>query len=893
MRRLMSAERDRLRAMEVAGETPRTGAWYLWGPYLAERAWGTVREDYSADGNAWAAFPFDQARSRAYRWNEDGMAGICDIRGRLNLALAIWNGVDPFLKERMFGLSGPQGNHGEDAKDHWWYVDALPTHAWLRWRYHYPQTAFPYELLVSENARRGRDDPEFELLDTGVFDDGRYWVVEVDYAKADPTDIRMRVRARNRGPDRATIHVLPTMWFRNTWSWGRSDFRPRLHRDGDRLVAEHAALGRYLLEPASGPDGTRPRLLFCDNETNSRRLWGTSDGPPFPRDGINDHVVDGAPTVNPEGEGTKAAAWYRLEVGPGETAEVSLRLAAHRDEDSPGNVASSKAVFAARLAEADEFYAELTPADASDEEANVMRQAFAGLIWSKQHYRYTVAEWLEGDPASPRPPSARLSGRNREWRHLDASDVLSVPDAWEYPWFAAWDLAFHCVALAHIDPAFAKDQMLVLGREWYLHPNGQLPAYEWNFSDVNPPVHAWAAFRVFRLDGRRDHEFLERVFHKLLLNFTWWVNRKDPEGRNIFGGGFLGLDNISPLDRSNLPPGWRLEQADGTGWMAWYCLSMLVIAGELALHDDVYQDLAVKFFEHFAYVSGALNGLDLWNEDECFFYDRAVLPSGQTHELRYRSVAGLIPLLSLAFVPAEILERVPEFTERARWFLENRPEASGFFGRAVTSPELSGAFVSIVDPDRLIRIMREVFRSDTFLSDHGLRSLSREHLEHPFRLEADGVVASVGYEPAESRSGLYGGNSNWRGPIWFPLAYLMIETLDRAALAARDRLLEYPTGSGRTATVADIARDLSRRLVSLFLRGSDGRRPADGRFDIFTDDPDWRDLVTFYEYFDAETGAGLGASHQTGWTALVAHLIANRARRDAVGSTNLGPAAPR
>jgi hypothetical protein len=886
----MNAEQQRLASMSRLSEPVKDGAWHRWGPYLSERAWGTVREDYSANGDAWSYLPHDHARSRAYRWNEDGMAGISDGRGLLCFAVSLWNGVDPILKSRMFGLTGPQGNHGEDVKEYWWYVDATPSHAWLRWRYHYPQRAFPYADLVEVNARRGKDELEYELLDTGVFDEDRYWVVEVDHAKADPTDIRTRIRLTNRGPDPATLHVLPTLWFRNIWSWGRhrDDPKPRLAIVDGAVETDHVALGRYRLEAGPAPSGGRPRWLVCDNESNAARLWGAAESPPFPKDGIDDHVIAGATTVNPAGEGTKAAAWYRIEVGPGGTAELRLRLSElegidgatidHAHDDDPLERGHAR-VMRDRAAEADEFYAELTPPDATADEAVVLRQAFAGMIWGKQLYRYDVANWLDGDLLGPRPPQSRHSGRNSEWRHLDAADVISMPDPWEYPWFAAWDLAFHAVTFANLDPTFAKDQLLLMCREWYMRPNGQLAAYEWNFGDVNPPVHAWAALRVFEIDGRRDFDFLERVFQKLLLNFTWWVNRKDEAGNNLFEGGFLGLDNIGPFDRSTLPIGGRLEQADGTGWMAAYSLWMLDIALELARHDAVYEDLATKFFEHFAYISTALNRLHLWDEEQGFFFDRLELPDGRSFEVRVRSIAGLVPLIACALFEPHQLEGASTFAKRAQWFLENRPEHAGWYGMLARVEGEPRMLVGVVGLDRIQRILQRVLHPDAFLSPYGIRSLSRRHADEPFSLTVDGTTFSIGYEPAESRTGLFGGNSNWRGPIWFPLNVLVIAAMLRYAFALGDGfLVEYPAGTGRARPFVEVCEDLAGRLVALFLPDESGARPADGGVARYRDDPAWRDLVTFYEYFDGDTGRGLGAGHQTGWTGLVAHLIVERGK---------------
>jgi hypothetical protein len=841
-------------------------SWRRWGPYLSERAWGTVREDYSADGDAWSSFPHDHARSRAYRWSEDGLGGICDDRQLLCLAFAFWNGHDPILKERVFGLTGPEGNHGEDAKEYWWYLDSTPTHSWMRWRYVYPQAPFPYAELLAENARRDRHAPEFELLDTGVFDGDRYWDVTVDYAKAASDDICVRVHVRNAGPERALLHLLPTLWFRNRWSWEPAIARPEIREDRGRLVAEEPLLGRMTL---SG-NGT-PEPLFCDNETNTRRLWN-APGPANPKDGINDHVVHGAATVSRERTGTKAALWYQLDVAAGETAEVRLRLAPERHELSR----SWSATIASRAREADAFYASLAP-EATTEEALVMRQAFAGMLWSKQFYNYDVQRWLDGDPGQPSPPDSRRGpkARNSAWRHLYNHDVVSMPDKWEYPWYAAWDLAFHCVTLAHVDPEFAKAQLRLITREWYMHPNGQLPAYEWNFGDVNPPVHALAALAVFELDGRRDRDWLERIFHKLLLGFTWWANVKDPEGDHLVGGGFLGMDNDGPFDRSApLPEGQVLEQADGTGWMALYCLSMLEMALVLASEDDAYEDVAIKFFEHFTLIAEAINDRGLWDEADGFYYDRVRRASdGQAWPVRVRSMTGLIPLCAVAVGAPDVTSRLSEFSTRIAEFLEARPE----YRAAVQPPRDGGGatMLAIVGEDRLPRILERLADESEFLSPHGLRSLSAIYRDHPFEFWGSGqVAATVDYEPAESTIPLFGGNSNWRGPVWFPVNYLVIAALERFALHYGDELaVEFPRDSGRRLTLREITIELSERLVRIFLDRPDGRRPAFGDLERFQRDPAWHDALLFHEYFNGDDGAGLGASHQTGWTGLVADMI--------------------
>jgi Mannosylglycerate hydrolase MGH1-like glycoside hydrolase domain len=882
------AERDRLASDHAA--------WSRWGPYLAERAWGTVREDYSPGGTAWDYLPHEQARSRAYRWNEDGMAGVCDDQQRLCLALALWNGRDPILKERMFGLSGPQGRHGEDVKENWWYADAVPSHAWLRWQYAYPLDGYPYQGLIDGDAARGRDEPEFELLDTGVFDpepdgvDGsaRWADVTVEYAKAAPDDLVMRVRVENMSAHPATVHVLPTLWFRNTWAWGPGGARGSIRIEDGLMVARHPELGSMLLSASAGPDGASPRPLFCDNETNVPRVFRAPATTAWPKDGINDHVVNGRDTVNPALAGTKAALWYRLDLAGREAKEIVVRLTSVPDGGIGGPVPDTgdgaRAVLAARRAEADEFHAGLLPASATDAERAVHRQAVAGLIWGKCFYHYDVDVWLDGDPYPPDPPPERLSGRNSGWRHLNNWDVLSMPDPWEYPWYAAWDLAFHTVALAHVDPRFAKDQLLLLLREWYMHPNGQLPAYEWAFGDVNPPVHAWAALWVFEIDGGTDYDFLEKVLHKLLLNFTWWVNRKDAEGNNLFEGGFLGMDNIGPIDRSNqVPPGYLLEQSDGTAWMAVYCLDLWDICLRLAAgHDPVYADLAIKFLEHFASIAGALDGSALWNEDDDFYYD-VLTGGGEVTQLRVQSMVGLLPLFAVRVAQAEQLARAEVFRDHLKWFLENRPAS----GRAITGDQVArdpagrdGAhLLSIVDLDRLPLILARVFDEAQFLAPTGVRSLSRAHREHPFELTLGGLRSSVDYEPAESRSGLFGGNSNWRGPVWFPVNHLLVESLRRFGTWTDGSLLvELPTGSGRKVSLTEAADELAGRLVSTFLPGPDGVRPF-ARPSWRRMPAAWRDRICFNEYFDGDTGAGLGASHQTGWTALVIDLLATLTAR--------------
>jgi len=875
--------------------------WYTWGPYVSERQWGTVREDYSEDGDAWNYLPFDHARSRAYRWGEDGLAGFSDIHQNLCVALALWNGEDAFLKERPFGLTGPQGNHGEDVKEHWWYTDAVPSHAWNRWRYHYPQAAFPYDQLLQESQRRDRRAPEFEILDTGIFDAGRYWVTEVTYAKSDDASaLLLEVKVTNAASDAATIHVLPTAWFRNTWSWDGSA-KPSLKlttddlNTGGTVDVDHPFLGALELLADTASDGTMPKPLFCENETNDERLFNCAAATRYPKDGINDHVVSGQPTVNPAQAGTKCAFWYTLTVQPGQTASIRLVLrpkAATGTNDPFGG--SFDQVMARREAEADEFYQELTPAAASQDEASVMRQAFAGMLWSKQFYCYNVATWLDGDPDQPAPPPGRELNRNGRWRNFDAFDILSMPDKWEYPWFAAWDLAFHCVTLAHIDPGFAKYQLVLLCREWFQHPNGALPAYEWDFGDVNPPVQAWAALEVFALDGAKDVDFLARVFDKLLVNFTWWVNREDAMGNNLFEGGFLGLDNIGPIDRSHLPEGTVLEQSDATGWMAFYALSMCRIAIILWRNGRRHgADLVLKFLEHYAGIADALEGQGMWDEADGMFYDHLCLASGAVIPVKARSMVGMIPLLAVGVIDEQMITNALKFGKSFSAFLERHglahPDARKDQGlvrpnHAEVPEHGDRLLLSVVGVDRLVPLFQSLFDESRFLSPYGLRSLSAVHKDDPYVLHLNGTSATIDYEPAESTTGMFGGNSNWRGPVWFPLNYLVISCLLKYHHFFGDDLtVEYPTGSGNKLTLAEIAEDLRSRLISIFTRGADGRRACYGWVDKLQHDPKWRDNIYFNEYYHGDNGAGLGASHQTGWTGLIADVI--RRRHGAVPET--------
>jgi hypothetical protein len=866
--------------------------WKRWGPYLSERQWGTVREDYSAQGASWEYFPHDHARSRAYRWGEDGLLGICDRECRLAFALALWNGRDPILKERLFGLTGPEGNHGEDVKECYYYLDSTPTHSYMKALYKYPQRAFPYADLVERNARRGRQEPEYELADTGVFDDERYFDVTAEYAKAAPDDVGIRITVANRGPEPALLHLLPTLWFRNSWSWGRDGERyhprPELRRVGStRIAGEHRTLGAFTLDSGAASNGAQPTLLFTENETNRDRLFGTANLSPHVKDAFHEYLIGGrASAVDPGQRGTKAALHYVLDVPAGGEVSVLLRLTVGETDRSPSRpLAEVPRMIAERQSEAEDFYARRIDRTLSSEEQRVERQAYAGLLWSKQFYHFAVREWLEGDPVDPPPPAERARGRNAEWAHAYHADVLSMPDKWEYPWFAAWDLAFHMIPMATIDPHFAKEQLVLMLREWYMHPNGQLAAYEFAFDDVNPPVHAWAAWRVYKMTGprgSRDRAFLARVFQKLLLNFTWWVNRKDLDGHNLFAGGFLGLDNIGVFDRSRpLPTGGRLEQADGTAWMAFYCATMLAIALELASEDPVYEDIASKFFEHFVAITDAINtigGTGLWDELDGFYYDQ-LLVDGVHTPLRVRSLVGLVPLFACEIIEDDVVARLPGFAKRTNWFLRNRPDLGRHIAymavpSADDSPDHAHRLLAIPSRERLMRVLRYLLDENEFLSPFGIRSVSRVHRDHPFVFHHGGEEFRVDYAPAEGTTGLFGGNSNWRGPIWFPMNFLLIEALEKYDHFYGDGLtVECPVGSGAMMTLGQVARELSARLARLFLADGDGRRPCHGDDVRYAADPHWRDLLLFHEYFDGDTGRGLGASHQTGWTSLVVRCL--------------------
>ena len=881
----------------LAEDTARTRNWKRWGPYLSERQWGTVREDYSADGTSWDYFPHDHARSRAYRWGEDGLLGLCDREGRMCFALALWNGRDPILKERLFGLAGAEGNHGEDVKESYFYLDSTPTHTYMRALYQYPQAEFPYARLVDENKRRSRHEPEFELGDTGVFEANRYFDVTIEYAKAAPDDVLVRITVVNRGPETAVLHVLPQLWFRNTWSWGRQGEayppRPHIDAEGDaRLLAEHATLGRFRLDLAPGPDGRLPGLLFTENESNAPRLFGYPGAGPYMKDAFHERVVRGNRTVvNPAQTGSKAAAHYTLSLAAGAEATLQLRLSEVTYAPKTPFGLAFDATFEARKREADTFYASVIPASLTAEERTVARQAYAGLLWSKQFYFYVLSEWLEGDPAQPPPPPGRARGRNHEWKHLYNRDVISMPDKWEYPWYAAWDLAFHMLSFARVDVAFAQQQLLLFTREWYMHPNGQLPAYEWAFGDVNPPVHAWAAWRVYKMTGppgKRDRLFLERIFQKMLLNFTWWVNRKDLEGNNLFAGGFLGLDNVGVFDRSKpLPGGGHLEQADGTAWMAFYCGTMLSIALELASEDAAYEDVASKFFEHFVAIADAMNtfgGTGLWDEVDGFYYDRLHL-NDDTLPMRLRSAVGLIPLIAVEVLEQDVVDRLPGFAKRLQWFLDHRQDLSAhiaYFDRAasdVSANHVGRRLLAIPSRERLERVLRVVLDEREFLSPFGLRSLSRAYAEKPYEFSVDGGTYRVDYSPGDGTSELFGGNSNWRGPVWFPVNYLLIEALERYHHFHGDGFrIECPTGSGRLMTLGEVANELSSRLTRIFLPGADGRRPFAGRDALLERTPLASERVLFHEFFHGDDGSGCGASHQTGWTALVTRCLEKTAR---------------
>jgi hypothetical protein len=888
-------------SLRLAEDAARRKNWKRWGPYLSERQWGTVREDYSAGGECWDYFPHDHARSRAYRWGEDGLLGITDRECRLCFAFALWNGRDPILKERLFGLTGPEGNHGEDVKEAYFYLDSTPTHSYMKALYKYPQREFPYAALVRENRGRGRDQAEFEIADTGAFDEGRYFDVVAEYGKASPDDILIRLTVSNRGPEAAALHVLPTLWFRNTWSWGRTGEgyweKPSIHDAGGaspgaggpakaptaRLQAVHTTLGTYVLAVDPGPDDVAPALLFTDNETNAARVFGAANATPYVKDAFHEAVVLGrSAAVNPARAGTKAAAHFRLQVKAGGSVVLRLRLSSRDQAPAQPFGEAFDAHFARLLREADAFHAAHAPASVPAESRAAVRQADAGLLWSKQFYHYVVRDWLGGDPAQPPPPSPRLEGRNHDWPHLFNRDVISMPDKWEYPWYAAWDLAFHTLPLARLDPQFAKEQLVLMLREWYMHPNGQIPAYEFAFGDVNPPVHAWACWRVYKMTGPRagrDRVFLSRCFQKLLINFTWWVNRKDAEGNHLFSGGFLGLDNIGVFDRSKpLPTGGHLEQADGTAWMAFYSATMLSIALELSRDNPATEDVASKFFEHFIAIADAMNNLGgrgLWDEEDGFYYDQLHV-DGLSAPLKIRSLVGLLPLIAVEVLEQETIDRLPGFRKRLDWFLKNRSDLADRISYFMEGGDHGSGhrLLAIPSRDRLVRVLRYMLDENEFLSPHGIRSVSKVHEKDPYVFHLGGEAHVVPYQPGESDSGLFGGNSNWRGPIWMPINYLLVEALERYHHFYGDSLqVECPTGSGRMMNLKEVAREIGRRLAGLFLPDRSGHRPCHGDDPRFARDPHWKDLVLFYEYFHGDTGRGLGASHQTGWTALATRLL--------------------
>ncbi|MEM9019071.1 MAG: glucosidase [Planctomycetota bacterium] len=885
-----TAEHQRL-----AENAERSKFWKRWGPYLAERQWGTVREDYSDDGNVWGYFTHDQARARAYRWGEDGLLGFTDRDCQLCFALALWNEKDPILKERIFGLTGHEGNHGEDVKELYYYLDSTPTHSYAKALYKYPQAEFPYARIVEENKRRSKADREFEIRDTGVFDEGRYFDVVAEYAKHSPEDLLIRVSVKNHGPEPATIHVLPTLWFRNTWVWGCEhegcSVKPRMEKVvGDRIVAEHETLGKYVFDferdvaGANGPNAAGPpEVLFTENETNYQAAFGFEGEGQYFKDGFHQRVIGGnTDAVNPKGFGTKCAPWYQLTIPPGQTRSIRLRL--YHEDHAPADPlgAGFDQVFDQRLDEARAYYQTVIPTGLDREQQLVMRQAYAGLLWTKQFYHYIVPDWLDGDPNMPPPSAQRAQGRNSDWQHLFNRDVISMPDKWEYPWYAAWDLAFHMIPMARIDPDFAKKQLALMLREWYMHPNGQIPAYEFNFSDVNPPVHAWAVWRVYKMTapkGERDINFLASCFQKLLLNFTWWVNRKDPQGRHVFAGGFLGLDNIGVFDRSNLPKGMTLIQADATAWMAFYCNTMLAMALELAEHDIVYADMASKFFEHFVAIADAINdlgGTGLWDHVDGFYYDQ-LSENGIGQAMRVRSLVGLLPLIAVEVIHKSQIEKLPGFKRRMDWFLNNRRDLATCISYLTAEKGREDCLLlAIPSREKIESVVRYLLDTDEFLSPYGVRSLSKAYQDNPFSLEHDGRVHEVRYVPGESDTFMFGGNSNWRGPVWFPTNFLLIEALQRYHYFYGDRFkVECPTGSGNWVTLGEAAKEIERRLGLLFVCDQGGARPCHGDNDGLGKLPGFQDLILFHEYFHAETGRGLGASHQTGWTALITECLAD------------------
>ena len=887
----MNKEQSRLKAAH-----DRTADWQRWGPYLSERQWGTVREDYSPDGSAWESFSHDHARRRAYRWGEDGLQGWTDRHCRLCFAPALWNGQDTILKERLFGLTGNEGNHGEDVKECYYYLDSTPTHSYTKALYKYPQSRYPYSRIRDANRNASRLDDEIELADTHIFDENRYFDIVQEVAKRAPNDMLWRITATNHGPDPSPLHLLPTVWFRNIWKWGRVrgevTRRPaiRLQEDGSLLLT-HEELGNFKFYLESSSSTNDSPWLFTDNETNYKSVFGF-EGPPYSKDAFHRHVIHGdEDCLHPGGRGTKAAAHCLFEIPPGETVEIRCRLVGEDSENSIAALDDFDETFEERITEADRFYANLIPANISRDDRLISRQGYAGLLWTKQFYHYIIPDWLKGDGDGPAPPASRKEGRNHDWDHFFARDILSMPDKWEYPWFAAWDTAFHMIPMAKVDPEFSKHQLLLFLREWYMHPNGQLPAYEWNFSDVNPPVHAWAVWRVYKISskkGERDLLFLERAFQKLLLNFNWWVNRKDLEGRHIFGGGFLGLDNIGVFDRSHaLPEGGQLHQADGTAWMGFYCLTMLSIALELALERPAYEDIASKFFEHFVQIADAINavgGTGLWDEEDGFYYDQLIVDGAKPIPMKIRSLVGLLPMCAVTVIKEKTIRALPNFKSRMEWFLENRPELAGYVSY-VDNPDGSRKghrLLALPSKDRLLKCVSRLLDPDEFLSDHGVRSLSKAHGEKPFIFKHGKETHEVPYTPGESTTAMFGGNSNWRGPIWFPINYLLVEALQSYAYFYKDSIkLQTHCCPDREITFDEAAKEVSNRLISLFTPDKEtGARPCYGHSEVakrYKDDPTWKDLILFHEYFHGETGEGLGASHQTGWTSLVVRLVRERA----------------
>ena len=873
---IIVAEKQRL-----LEDKARAKDWRKFGPYLTERQWGTVREDYSPNGNAWNHVTHDHARSKAYRWGEEGIGGISDSMQYLCFSLALWNGKDPILKERIFGLTGQEGNHAEDCKEHYYYLDSTPTHSYMKMLYKYPQNEFPYSWLVTENRRRGKHDPEFELVDTGVFDDNKYFDVFIEYAKADDNDLLIRITAHNRGTAKASLHLLPQVWFRNTWSWNGDTTKPEMaQRKSGSIQLNHPELGTYFLQFEG-----KASVLFCENDTNSGRLYNHPKPGTF-KDGVNDYIINGKKdAVNEAAAGTKAAVHYKCSIAGGATETIKLRLSAIEHKDAFG---AFDDMFAGRLNEADVFFDDFQKGVKDQDNKNIQRQAIAGMLWSKQFFYFDVARWLAGDPLSPPPPASRKKGRNAEWPHLNNADIISMPDKWEYPWYAAWDLAFHAIPIALVDPEFAKHQLALLTKEWYMHPNGQLPAYEWAFSDVNPPVHGWATWRIYKIDqklngGKGDRKFLEEVFHKLLLNFTWWVNKKDQNGNNIFQGGFLGMDNIGVFDRSApLPTGGLIEQSDGTSWMAMFTLNMLRMSLELAKENPTYQNLATKFFEHFLYIAGAManlgnEGINLWDEEDGFFYDVLHTADDQRVKMKVRSMVGLIPLFAVEVLDQEIFDEMPEFHARLQAFLKTKPELANLISRWEEKGKGERHLLSLLRGHRMKKLLKRMLDETEFLSEYGIRALSRQHLEDPYRFFSNGKEFSVRYTPGESDTTLFGGNSNWRGPIWFPVNYLLIESLQRFHhYYGDDFLVEFPTGSGKMMTLNKIADDLSERLIKIFKKDKQGNRPVNGGNEKINQDPNFADHVLFYEYFHGDNGRGVGANHQTGWTGLVAKLIQPR-----------------